>query len=242
MRIEAIHPGEFYMVRVAHKKPHNPKKVWEQFFVAKVVQHWGEHAVEVRIGKNLQQRAVFRPQQFVSLAESPESRPAPTTITLSIDTPGFRLASARVFQVWHALVSHAQEFGRGIITGHGGNAEPDDHAQEFGHGVVVGGDGKNVPVRVGYDSVYGEWTVDLLARACGVTRNTASTALWELGILGWVRTDRLRGTDGVYTGFRYWLLPPPAELTAEARRYYTGRAADGLRKVREYRKTIRETK
>ena len=137
--------------------------------MAKVVRHLEDKTVEVRMGKNFRQRATFRPEQFDSLADQPKPNHTGITIALGIETPGFRLASARTFQVWLALVSHAQEFGRGILTG-----QVNDHAQESVHGIVVAGDSRGVPARIGCDAVVGEWTVDLLARACGVNRNTAS--------------------------------------------------------------------
>jgi hypothetical protein len=64
------------------------------------------------------------------------------------------------------------------------------------------------------------WTVDLLARACGIDPKTASRALQELQDLGWLRYTVAKDAEGMFVGIVYILTVPPSQLTVTATHRY----------------------
>jgi hypothetical protein len=65
-----------------------------------------------------------------------------------------------------------------------------------------------------------EWTVDLLARTCGVDPKTAGRGLAELRDLGWIRYSVLRDSQRQFIGIVYVLQTPPPKLTTTAKHRY----------------------
>ena len=115
-------------------------------------------------------------------------------------TPGYDLASARSFQIWLALMYHAERHG---VWGRlGALPAADDSYQEL-HDIRPAG-------------LSARWTVDLLARACGVDPKTAHRALQELRDLGWLRYTVAKDKEGIFVGIVYILTVPPSQLTATA--------------------------
>jgi hypothetical protein len=111
------------------------------------------------------------------------------------ETPGFKRASPRAFQVLVVLLGHAIRFPTRLVP-----AYPNDlDAPSFGLEAI--------------------WTVDELAHICGCGRNTVGTTLTELAALGWIQKRGERDASGKYRGFWYRLLAPPStegETTTES--------------------------
>lgn len=114
-------------------------------------------------------------------------------------TPGYDLASGRCFQVWFALLYHAEHHG---VWGRPDALPDDDRYQEI-HDIRPAG-------------LSACWTVDLLARACGIDPKTASRALQELRDLGWLRYTVAKDAEGMFVGIVYILTVPPSQLTVTA--------------------------
>ncbi len=131
-------------------------------------------------------------------------------------TPGFNLASPRIFQVLIALLQHAIRFGvpRASLTVDSCGSEtvhavagPAECEESEPHSSIE-------PRATKREEIHGDrvtalqavWTVGALARACGCNRNTAGAALQELVVLGWISKSRERHVGGEFGGFRYRLL------------------------------------
>jgi len=65
-----------------------------------------------------------------------------------------------------------------------------------------------------------EWTVDLLARTCGVDPKTAGRGLAELRDLGWLRYSVRKDGKRQFIGIVYVLQSPPSDLSTTARHRY----------------------
>ena len=118
-------------------------------------------------------------------------------------TPGFDLCSARCFQLWLALYYHAQE--------HGDWQCPDELPDDGRYDELSCMRPKGLTA---------EWTVDLLARTCGVDPRTAGRGLAELRDLGWVRYSVKRDTRRQFIGIVYVLQVPPTKLSTTAAHRY----------------------
>lgn len=118
-------------------------------------------------------------------------------------TPGFDLCSARCFQLWLALFYHAQEYGRWRC--------PDQ----------LPGDGRYEELNcMRPKGLTAEWTVDLLARTCGIDPKTAGRGLAELRDLGWVHYSVERDSRRQFIGIVYVLQVPPTKLSTIATHRY----------------------
>ena len=129
-------------------------------------------------------------------------------------TPGFDLCSARCFQLWLALYYHAQE--------HGDWGCPDSLPESYGDLQSMRPEG-----------LVAEWTVDLLARTCGVDPKTAGRGLAELRDLGWLRYSVRRDCQRQFIGIVYVLQSPPAKLSTTATHRYQQQIEKKKEKVAE---------
>ncbi len=124
-------------------------------------------------------------------------------------TPGFDLCSPRCVQVWHALFFRARRDGKWGCP----DALPDDARYADLKCIRTSG-------------LAAFWTIDLLARVCGVEPKTASRVLAELRDLGWVRyCSRNHNQQGQFYGVLFVLTIPPTELTSTARNRYKDQIA-----------------
>lgn len=180
-------------------------------------------------------------------------------------TPGFGLASPRIFQVLMALVHHAIKFGtapepssvnpsstrrpkvKPLSPGADKNGESTKPSQPKAKRPrqanrrrpskkpEEGGSKAQAPI------LQAAFTVGQLARACGCNRNTAGAALKELVILGWISKSRERHSGGEFGGFRYRLCVPPTVLTKAAAHLYTSRLDQSEDRLDQLRQRIKDS-
>ena len=88
----------------------------------------------------------------------------------------------------------------------------------------------------------GRWVVASLAKAVGKKERAIHYALDELGMLGWIRIEKLRADSGQIAGFRYSILPPPKKLSEIARTKMMAKAKEKLQDAIQDVRRIREAK
>ena len=141
------------------------------------------------------------------------------------ETPGFDWVSARASHVWLALFDHARRCGIWVYPKHVSAAEANaDNDTDVANWIGLGA----------------QWTVDLLARTCGIGRNAAGAALKELVDLSWLRKSMKRHSGGQFTGFVYVLMPPPHILSEAAQHDTERRSTQKSKKSRSWRKRCAE--
>jgi predicted transcriptional regulator len=183
-------------------------------------------------------------------------------------TPGFNLATPKVFQVHMALLQHAIQFDT-VSPSHTASSATNSKARRSSGNAEKNGEVAAAlksaapkpkstkkprraksprPSKVGTDrgtvpqvpGLEAIWTVGQLAHACGFNRNTAGAALKELVILGWIKKSRERHSGGEFGGFRYRLVVPPNELTTTAAHLYNSRLEQTEDRLDQMRQRIIE--
>jgi hypothetical protein len=85
-----------------------------------------------------------------------------------------------------------------------------------------------------------------LAKAIGKKERSVHYGLDELAKLKWIDKEKVRADGGEITGFRYWILPPPSELTDLALKAKLDEAKekldDALEEVKRVKKYDRRKK
>ena len=185
----------------------------------------------------------------------------------TVETPGYKLASPRAFQVLVALLDHARRFpSRPAPAKSPASDVPTSPPTAGANGQVAAStpvtpkpakpkptkerrrapkkpkqpcsNGSAIPITPGLES---QWTVTGLAHACGCNRNTAGAVLSELVALGWIRKSIGRHSGGEYSGFWFRLLVPPSTLTTTAQHLYQSRADEAEFRLRERRERLKES-
>jgi hypothetical protein len=129
--------------------------------------------------------------------------------------PGFDLCSPRCLQVWNALFFHASKHGKWCCP----DALPDD--ERYAELKCIRATG-----------LAAFWSVDQVARMCGVDARTVGRLLAEMRDLGWIRyCSRTHDENGQFCGMLFVLTIPPTTLTTAAQHRYREEIAQQKQKL-----------